>query len=271
MATYTIGDIQGCFDDLCRLLEYLQYDDTSDELWFVGDLINRGPNNLDTLLFVQGLGDNAKVVLGNHDLHLLAIVFGGHRSMDSDTFSDVLGSSHREELCHWLRSLPLLVESENHVMTHAGIPHTWNIEDARRYARTVEDTINGNEYKYFFEHMYGNHPPNLTPGLLEMDRLRVLTNYFTRMRFVSPDGTLEFKHKLTLDTAPEGYRAWFQYPTKVPKTIVFGHWAALNGVTNDERMLATDTGCVWGRGLTAIRLEDHCRSMWRDNTIITAK
>lgn len=271
MATYAIGDVQGCYDELLRLLDHIRFDDSSDQLWFLGDLVNRGPSNLDTLMFVNQLADSAKIVLGNHDLHLLAIVFGGHQSTKSDTFDDVLSSADCDRLCHWLRALPLLVENETHVMTHAGIPHTWNLDDARRYAQIVEEAIRGEEYVHFFRDMYGNLPSVLTPNLKGMDRLRVLTNYFTRMRFIAPDGNLEFQHKLTLDTAPKGFKAWFEYPTKINKHIVFGHWAALNGVTNNATILATDTGCVWGRGLSAIRLEDNCRFMWRDNTLITRK
>lgn len=271
MATYAIGDVQGCYDDLRRLLDHIHFEASSDQLWFLGDLVNRGPNNLDTLKFVYQLEDRAKIVLGNHDLHLLAIVFGGHRSMESDTFDDVLSSADCDHLCHWLRSLPLLIENETHVMTHAGIPHTWILDDARRYAQIVEGAIRGDEYVHFFRNMYGNLPSVLTSDQNGMDQLRVLTNYFTRMRFVAADGTLEFQHKLTLDTAPKGFKAWFEYPTKITKRILFGHWAALDGVTNNENIVATDTGCVWGRGLSAVRLEDNCRFMWRDDTLITNK
>ena len=271
MTTYAIGDIQGCYDDLVQLLNHSDYDEASDELWIVGDLINRGPKNLETLRFVRQLGDKAKVVLGNHDLHFLAIVFGGHNLMASDTFADVLDSPDCEELSHWMRRLPLLVESVSHVMTHAGIPHIWDLETTREYARTVQKAIASDCYDYFFKNMYGNFPQELSADLDAMDRLRILTNYFTRMRFIAQDGILDFKHKLTLDTAPVGFKAWFEYPSQVSKTIVFGHWAALNGITNREQALATDTGCVWGRGLTAIRLEDRYRFTWRANNLYVQK
>ena len=158
MSTYVIGDVQGCFTELESLLAEVRYRENKDQLWFAGDLINRGPESLETLRFVKKLGSTAVTVLGNHELHFLAIVFGGHKSHGSDTFQDVLNSPDCMELAHWLRSLPLLHRGDGCVMVHAGIPHVWGLSDACNYAREVEQVISGDDYEAFFEEMYGNEP-----------------------------------------------------------------------------------------------------------------
>lgn len=259
MATYAIGDIQGCYDELRRLLDQIGFDRSVDHLWFVGDLINRGPQNLETLRFVRSLGHNAVTVLGNHDLHFLAVVFGGHSPTASDTFDDVIDAGDCEELCHWLRSLPLLHENRTYVMTHAGIPHVWDLPTARSCASEIESTLRGPSYVSFFEQMYGNHPNVWTEALEGMDRTRLITNYFTRMRLIREDGALEFSHKGQLEDAPREYNAWFHYTTQIPKRQIFGHWASLEGETGVDGIDAIDTGAVWGRSLTALRLDDHVR------------
>ena len=263
-STYAIGDVQGCYEPLRELIDALPLDPSHDRLWFVGDLVNRGPENLATLKFVKSLGQRATVVLGNHDLHMLAIVFGGRNLQSSDTFQDILESPRCEELSHWLRKQPLIHRRDQWVLVHAGIPHIWTIDEAFAYAHEVERTIRGKSYTQFFEKMYGKYPDIWDESLTGMDRLRIITNYLTRMRFISAPGQLEFAHKTTLDTAPSGYKGWFEYECERRETIVFGHWAALEGIAPGNGVLATDTGCVWGRALTAVRLEDGCRFQWVD-------
>ena len=262
MATYVIGDVQGCFDDLMALLDNLPFRSDRDRLWFVGDLINRGPKNLETLRFVRNLGEQAVTVLGNHDMHLLAIHYGRQKVLKSDTFKDVLKARDRDQLANWLRHLPFLAETEKDLMTHAGIPHIWDLQKTRALARELEHAIRGAEGRRFFKAMYGNRPSKWDDSLKGLDRLRSITNYLTRMRFVRPDGNLEFQHKGAVTHAPPCYRPWFEFASRVDKNIYFGHWASLDGETHSKQTVATDTGCVWGRGLTAVRLGDQARFIW---------
>ena len=256
MSTYVIGDLQGCFTRLEALLTKLRYRRGIDKLWFAGDLINRGPESLATVRFVKSLGDSAVSVLGNHDLHFLAIVFGGHRKLASDTFDDMLDAPDRLELAHWLRGLPLMHRQNGFVMVHAGLPHIWTLRQAETHAREVESVIRDDKaYQNFFRRMYGNVPNVWSDALRGMDRHRVITNYFTRMRLMSHAGEMDFSHKGGLEDAPAGVRPWFEFPSRIRETILFGHWAALDGVTGD-RAIGLDTGCVWGRSLTAFCLED---------------
>ena len=257
MATYVVGDIQGCFRSLKRLLHRIGFDRSRDALWCVGDLVNRGPGNLATLRFVRDLGERATCVLGNHDLHLLAIVFGGHKHRPSDTMEDVLNAPDCMELAHWLRGLPLLVRDGDVVMVHAGIPHVWDLDTAQARAGEVEEAIRGKDYAGFFERMYGDIPDVWDDGLAGMERLRAITNYLTRMRFVDPAGRMDFDFKGVPTEVPPGgdFAPWFRHPTKVRGRLVFGHWAALDGDTAGSDLIGLDTGCVWGRTLTAYRLE----------------
>ncbi len=257
MATFAIGDVQGCYTELRYLLDEISFDFEGDEVWFTGDLVNRGPDNLKTLRFVKKLGDRATVVLGNHDLYLLSIVYGGHSLHSNDTFVDVLRSSYCEELCHWLRHRPMLHESHGHLLVHAGVPHVWDKEKAMSLAREVERAIRGSDYVEFFRGMLGNEPAVWQDEHSGLDRLRCITNYLTRMRFIHVSGKMDFSSKLGLGHAPSAYRAWFQFPPQFEETIVFGHWASLNGRTQDSQFRAIDTGCVWGRRLTAYRLDDN--------------
>ena len=255
MSTYVIGDVQGCFAQLEALLVKVRYRRGKDRLWFVGDLINRGPDSLATLRFVRKLGDRAVSVLGNHDLHFLAIVFGGHPTRSSDTLDELLGAKDCLKLAHWLRQLPLLHRARGVVMTHAGVPHIWSLKQATKRARELEAVLRGDRYRHFFEAMYGNEPAAWSKSLEGMARQRVIVNYFTRMRFVNAAGELEFMHKGPSDQAPQGFRPWFEFPHRIERPIVFGHWASLEGVRR-KRAIGVDTGCVWGRTLTALRLED---------------
>ena len=259
--TYLVGDIQGCFESLEALLAKVGFSD-ADRLWCVGDLVNRGPDSLSVLRFARGLGARFACALGNHDLHFLAMVYGGHPHRASDTMEALLDAPDRGELADWLRHQPLLIESPpsrtggGWAVVHAGIPHIWTIGEARANAREVEAVVRGPGHAEFFRRMYGNEPALWRDDLEGMDRHRATVNYLTRMRLVDAEGRLEFGHKGALRDLPPGYAPWFSYPTQVEATLYFGHWAALDGATGRSRMVGLDTGCVWGRSMTAVRLED---------------
>lgn len=260
MATYVIGDLQGCLTPLVQLLEQISYSPGQDKLWFAGDLINRGHESLETLRFIKSLGDNATVVLGNHDLHLLAISFGHGKLKRGDTLMEILTARDRDELIDWLRSQPLChYDAElNIIMSHAGIPPCWDLSKTLTLAKEVEDKLQSDNVDEYFATMYGNTPDLWDDKLTGLDRLRAITNYLTRMRFCDENSKLDLKSKEGVDTAAKGYAPWFNYPTKLPEGchIVFGHWAAIEGETKKSRIHALDTGCVWGGSLTALRLED---------------
>ncbi len=260
MSTYAVGDIQGCFDELQGLLQQIHFDDTRDTLWCVGDLVNRGPKSLETLRFLKSLGARVKVVLGNHDLHLLAVHYGVKDFYPDDTIQDVLGAPDREELIEWLRAQPLVHTGEGYVMVHAGFCPSWTVEAAVAFAGEVSDALKSKELAHFLKAMYGNDPDHWSPGLKGMDRLRVITNYLTRMRFCSADGHLLMGKKTSPIDCPEGYFPWFKAPHReIVTPIIFGHWSALQGKTDTENVFALDTGVVWGGALTAMRLEDQKR------------
>lgn len=261
MSTYIVGDIQGCRDSLRTLLARVDFR-AGDRLWCVGDLVNRGPDSLATLRFLRGLGDAFSTVLGNHDLHYLALVFGGHAQRSADTLGALLTAPDGPSLADWLRHQPMLLETDDAVLAHAGVPHVWDLPAARANARALEQALRGADHPAFFQAMYGDKPTRWNETLSGMARLRVIANYLTRMRLVNADGDMEFAHKGGVEQRlPAGYRPWFSYPSRVSKTIVFGHWAALSGVGPDACHPATpayglDTGCSWGRTLSALRLED---------------
>lgn len=264
MTDYAIGDIQGCYERLREVLAKVDFSPSRDRLWVAGDLINRGPSSLETLRYVESLGDAAVVVLGNHDLHLLAVALGGHEPRRKDTLEDILGAPDHDRLVHWLRQQHLCVHDagRNLVMTHAGLPHIWSVNQAMACAREVEDVIRGPGAGDYFTHMYGNEPARWDDRLQGIDRWRVITNYFTRMRFIAADGTLELATKESAGSAPEGFDAWFSYPRNDDVTVVFGHWASLEGRTGSDRFIGLDTGCVWGGALTLMNLDSgekiHC-------------
>ena len=258
MAVYAIGDIQGCHDELCALLETIRFDPQKDRLWFVGDLVNRGPKSLETLRLVKSLGEGAVTVLGNHDLHLLALASGNDRFQDSDDLNQVLQAPDRDELSHWLRHRPLLHHDEHlgFMLIHAGLPPQWDLATAQQCAREVETVLRGPAHGEFFQQMYGNKPNRWDPALEGMDRLRFITNCFTRLRFVTRKGKL----KLKLKGPPGGQKAkfipWFLHPHRLTRNqrIVFGHWSTL-GYNVAENTWALDTGCLWGGQLTALRID----------------
>ena len=260
MATYAIGDIHGCYKPLRALLKKVKFNSDKDILWFVGDLINRGPQSLDTLRFIYGLRDQSVIVLGNHDLHLLAMHAGYRTPSPNDTVDDILNAPDCEELLYWLRQQPLLHhDSERDItMVHAGIPPQWSVKKALKRAQEVEQVLRGDEWEIFLQSMYGNKPARWKKGLQTTERWRVITNYLTRMRFCSAKGSLDLTSKGGLHHAPKGYAPWFEYTHRKTwyNTIIFGHWAALAGETYSEHAHSLDTACVWGGTLTALRLED---------------
>ncbi len=264
MTDYAIGDIQGCYERMQDVLAKVDFSPSRDRLWVAGDLINRGPSSLATLRYLEGLGSSAVVVLGNHDLHLLAVALGGHPPKRKDTLADILDAPDHDRLVGWLRQQNLCVRDQerNLVMVHAGVPHIWTMEQATAYAREVEEVIRGDNAEYFFTHMYGNEPARWDEALTGMDRWRAITNYFTRMRFIAEDGTLELTAKESAEHAPAGFEPWFEHHRSDNVRVVFGHWAALEGQTGRDQFIGLDTGCVWGGLLTMMNLDTgekiHC-------------
>jgi bis(5'-nucleosyl)-tetraphosphatase (symmetrical) len=257
MAIYIVGDIQGCYLELRLLLDKIQFDAPKDKLWLVGDLVNRGPGSLDVLRLVKSLGDSAITVLGNHDLHLLAVAAGVAQLHRSDTLDEILAAPDRDELLTWLRQQRLMYVEGNNVMVHAGLLPQWSIKQAAKLAREVETVLRGDDYIKFLEHMYGNTPNSWDDELSGYKRLRVITNAFTRLRICTPEGEMEYKFKGEVEKMPAGYVPWFDVPKRTSQdaTVFFGHWSAL-GLKVTPNVIALDTGCLWGGTLTAMRLED---------------
>jgi bis(5'-nucleosyl)-tetraphosphatase (symmetrical) len=259
MATYAIGDVQGCFDELQRLLKKIRFDPAGDRLWFVGDLVNRGPKSLEVLRFVRGLGKRAVTVLGNHDLHLVAARLGG-RPRSRDTFTDVLEGEDCDELLAWLRRRPLIHVEDEWTMVHAGLPPQWSIRQAQELCEDAARSIaSSRSDKFFRDGMYGDQPDRWSPRLNGWDRLRFVINCCTRMRLCADDGRVDLRFNGALKDAPRGLEPWFEVPGRrsARGTILFGHWSALGRVHwKKARVYGLDTGCVWGRKLSALRLED---------------
>ncbi len=259
MATYAVGDLQGCLSELKHLLDKVAFN-SSDQLWLTGDLVNRGPDSLDTLRFVQQLGTQVKVVLGNHDLHLLAVAFEQKRAGRNDTFDAILNAPDRDALIHWLRQQPLLHHDPqlDYVMVHAGIPPIWDLTTAIRCAREVETVLQGDQAAEFFRQMYGNEPSRWDESLQSWQRYRLITNYFTRIRFCRADGCLELETKTGSGNPPHGFAPWYSFAERktANQRVLFGHWASLEGKADADNVYPLDTGCVWGGSLTALRLDD---------------
>jgi bis(5'-nucleosyl)-tetraphosphatase (symmetrical) len=254
MATYAIGDVQGCFDELQALFARIGFDATRDRLWFVGDLVNRGPKSLEVLRTVRALGDRAVVVLGNHDLHLVCLYEGHARRREEDTLDGLLEAPDAGELIGWLRTRPLMHVEADYAMVHAGLLPGWSIEQARARAREVEEALAAPRYREFLAHMYGSLPDRWSDSLTGWDRLRVVVNAMTRMRFCTREGVMEFHAKGA--EPPPGFAPWFALRAgRAEPAIVCGHWSAL-GLKLEARLAALDTGCVWGGALSALRLED---------------
>lgn len=264
MATYAIGDIQGCYQQLQNLLDKLAFDRTQDTLWFTGDLVNRGPDSLKTLRFVKNLGKNAITVLGNHDLHL-QVVAGNHVSKHKhDTIDDILNAPDRDELLDWLRKQPLMHhdKASGFTLLHAGLPPQWNLAIAQQLAHEVEAILQGDQYQDFLAHMYGNEPGQWSDDLRGWDRLRFITNCFSRLRYCDIEGNVCLQAKGPPGTQPEPYIPWFEVPNRANKDmkIIFGHWSAL-GLQHASGAYALDTGCLWGQQLTAMRLDNIVNNM----------
>jgi bis(5'-nucleosyl)-tetraphosphatase (symmetrical) len=261
MATYAIGDIQGCHEEFETLLGLLRFDPARDRLWLVGDLVNRGPHSLEVLRRVRELGDAAITVLGNHDLHLLAVALAPkqERVKAGDTFQDILAARDRDELLDWLRRQPLLHHDGalGYTMIHAGLAPQWDLALAQRCARELEATLRDERRCVeLFSHMYGDQPDRWSDELRGFDRLRFITNCLTRLRFCRADGSIDLKFKGEVDAAPAGLTPWFRVPGRRSRNlrIVCGHWSAL-GYYDGDGLLSIDTGCVWGAQLCAVRLD----------------
>ena len=258
MAIYAVGDIQGCHDELRALLDAVRFDPEQDKMWFVGDLVNRGPKSLKTLRFIKSMGGAAVCVLGNHDLHLLALAITGSAATSSDDLDKILQADDCDELIDWLRHQPLAHYSKNlnTLMVHAGVIPQWSVKDVIARSAEVEKVLRGKHPEKFLNAMYGKKPNEWSDELTGNDRLRFITNCLTRTRFLDKKNRLDFDEKLGPKTAPDNLTPWFQ--AKKRKTadsrIVFGHWSTL-GLMDKPGLLALDTGCAWGGALTAIRLD----------------
>lgn len=267
MATYAVGDLQGCLEPLKCLLEQVKFDPAQDKLWLVGDLVNRGPASLETLRFLYGIRDSLVCVLGNHDLHLIAVAYNAERLKKHDTLREIVEAPDCPQLIEWLRQMPLVHHDAQRDITlvHAGIPPQWSIDKALLRAAEVEKALRDDtQLPMFLDGMYGNEPAKWDKKLHGIERLRVITNYFTRMRFCTPDGKLDLKSKEGVDTAPPGYAPWFSYAERkaAGRKIIFGHWAALEGQCEVPGLFALDTGCVWGGSMTLMNVDTleriHC-------------
>jgi bis(5'-nucleosyl)-tetraphosphatase (symmetrical) len=257
MPTYAIGDVQGCFEALEQLLDRIDFDARRDRLWFVGDLVNRGPDSLAALRFVRGLGDGAVTVLGNHDLHLLTVAAGFAHLHRGDTVADILDAPDREALLAWLRGCKLMHVDEGWAMVHAGLLPQWTIAQAAALAGEVEQVLSGPGHVELLRHMYGNQPDVWDDALGGHDRLRVIINAMTRLRLCTPEGRMDFRHKSAPRNLPPGYLPWYAIPNRASagSPIVFGHWSTL-GLHAGDDVVALDSGCLWGNALSALRLHD---------------
>ena len=255
MSRYAIGDIQGCCDELRALLTRLGFTADRDRLWFVGDLVNRGPQSLETLRFVHALADNAIVVLGNHDLHLLAVACGSRPARRSDTLNEVLHAPDRDLLLEWLATRPLAHFEAGDLLVHAGVVPQWTVETTLGLAREVESALR-NDPRKLFDHMYGDDPDHWSADLAGTDRLRFAINVLTRMRVCTKEGRVNLRIKGKPPAADSPWLPWFNVPGRRTRDtrVVFGHWSAL-GLVVREDVIGLDSGCVWGGELTAIDLD----------------
>jgi bis(5'-nucleosyl)-tetraphosphatase (symmetrical) len=257
MATYAIGDIQGCFGQLQRLLILIAFNPAQDRLWLVGDLVNRGPDSLDVLRWAYQHRDVITAVLGNHDLHALAVAAGIRSVKPKDTVDDLMTAPDRDELLAWLRHRPVLHCSGGFTMVHAGLLPAWTLEDAARYARELEAALRGPGYPAVLEAVYAGGPENPDETSDPVLRTAALANVFTRLRVCARDGTPRYDFAGSLRQIPEDRQPWFAFPGRrsAAGKIIFGHWAAL-GLHVAPGLFALDSGCVWGGALTALRLDD---------------
>lgn len=262
MATFAIGDIQGCYEELRQLLEKFNFKSDCDTLWFTGDLVNRGPKSLETLRFIKSLGENAIVVLGNHDLHLLAVNYTSKQAGRHDTLSEILSAPDCDELLSWLRFLPLwhTDDSLGISMVHAAIHPKWSIQKARSLATEVETILRSDQHISFYKNMYGDKPEAWSDNLKDWSRFRYITNVFTRLRFCDNEGNVALNYKCEPGSQPDGLYPWFSVEDRCSKndSIIFGHWSTLILSRNIQfiNVFPLDTGCLWGGHLTAMRIDD---------------
>jgi len=267
MSTYAIGDLQGCFSELNELLDIINFNETTDQLWFVGDIINRGPESLACLRFVKSLGNNARTVLGNHELHLLAVANNVCNLHRKDTLDEILNSDDAEELLNWIRNLPLLVNDNelNFVMSHAGLPPQWTLKETQKFAQETEVLLRGDGFNDFIKYLYGDEPDEWTESLKGYDRHRFIINALTRIRYCYADGRLNLTAKNAPGKEASYLIPWYSLPNRQTNKnkIIFGHWSTVHlGNVKDFKQFNVyplDTGCLWGGYMTAMRLEDEKR------------
>lgn len=256
MAVYAIGDVQGCYTSLRRLLDKINFDSAHDQLWFTGDLVNRGADSAAVVRFVAQLGSSAVAVLGNHDLHLLAVAAGATPLSAEDTFNDILRADDSEHLLTWLAARPIFHHDPvlGYSLVHAGLLPQWDIRMAQTCAREVESLVQRRATD-FFRQMYGDMPNRWSERLNGIERMRLIVNAFTRLRYCYPDGTADYKHKGPPGTQAPPLLPWFQIPDRASRgqRIIFGHWSTL-GLWDDGDVIGLDTGCLWDGRLTALRL-----------------
>ena len=258
MARYAIGDVQGCYDELRVLLQRIGFSADRDRLWFVGDLVNRGPKSLEVLNYVHALGENALVVLGNHGLHLLVLAYASARKRKSgDTLDALLDSKHRDKLLEWLMSRPLAHFDAEHgdLMVHAGLIPQWDTDDVLALSSEVAEAIRA-DARQVFDEMYGNEPRCWSDGLRGSQRLRFAVNALTRLRVCTAEGCIDMEMKGKPEDARAPFRAWFEHENRrsAAVRVIFGHWSAA-GYINTGMLVGLDTGCVWGNQLTALNLD----------------
>jgi bis(5'-nucleosyl)-tetraphosphatase (symmetrical) len=255
MANYLIGDVQGCDEALARLLQHIGFSASRDTVYLLGDLVNRGPDSVGVLRRLMALGGSARCVLGNHDLHALAVAHGLRKSSRLDTLQALLQAPDREALLTWLRQQDMALHAHGVLMVHAGVLPPWSVADTLAHAGELQAVLRGPEWADFLAQMYGNEPARWDEGLQGLARLRVIVNALTRLRFCSADGTMEFATKEGLDGAPEGFMPWFEVPGRrtADAVVAFGHWSTLGWLDRPD-VFALDSGCVWGGCLTALRL-----------------
>jgi len=264
MSTYAIGDVQGCYSELQNLLNEINFDERRDELWFAGDLVNKGPKSLQTLRFIKALGVNAKITLGNHDLHLLAVAKNIQPLLKKDTIQEILAADDVKELIDWLKSRPLLITDDNlnFTMVHAGLPPQWSLENAKEFAKECELILQSEKINKLLAEMYGDTPNIWVNSLQDYAKQRFIINCFTRIRFCNSDGMLDFDAKVAPGKQNTSLIPWYSLPNRKTKDnkIIFGHWSTVH-IGNEKNfkqynVYPIDTGCLWGGRLTAMRLED---------------
>ena len=258
MAIYVIGDIQGCYKSLKKLIKGIRFNAGRDQLWFCGDLVNRGPQSADVLRYIMDLGDSAKCVLGNHDLNLLAVAYGSRVNKISDTLDNILDARDSSEMLDWLRHRPLFYRSKEYqaCIVHAGIYPAWSIDKTKKLAEEVQSVLRKGDYKKFLVKMYGSYPVYWDKSLQGWDRLRFITNVLTRMRYLDSSGALDLDIKCTPGKQPSGFQPWYSVKSKrkAPWRVFYGHWSTL-GLHWQNNAICLDSGCLWGGKLTAVRID----------------